>query len=240
MLNGRRILAVVPARGGSKGIPMKNLRELDGVPLVGHVGRLVQSLTWIDRAVVSTDSDEIAKVAAHWGLDAPFRRPADLSGDRIGDIPVLQHALAQIEMIDACRYDIVVMLQPTAPLRTARHVQETVEKLTQENCDAAWTVSPTDLKYHPLKQLRIDGGRLALWDPDGAAIIARQQLWPVYHRNGAAYALTRRCLMEIGTLLGERAAAVIIDEPMISVDTEDDLRRAEEEMARRKGPGRGN
>ena len=86
MLDDRRILAIVPARGGSKGVPLKNIREINGAPLVGLVGQVVQEVAMIDRAVVSTDHEDIARVAESFGLEAPFRRPEDLSGDRIGDL----------------------------------------------------------------------------------------------------------------------------------------------------------
>lgn len=224
----KKVLVVVPARGGSKGIPLKNLREIAGTSLIKHVGQLVRELSWIDRAVVSTDHENIARAAENAGLAAPFQRPDELSGDRIGDIPVLQHALCATEKIDGCKYDVIVMLQPTSPLRRAEHVVATVKKLVAENFDAVWTVSPTDLKYHPLKQLVLnDQGELGLWDPRGNDIVARQQLGAVYHRNGAAYALTRSCLLEQSSLLGARSSAVVIDEPMLSIDTESDLALAE-------------
>ena len=124
MRSGKRILIVVPARGGSKGVALKNLRPVARVPLVARVGQLVGGLPWIDRAVVSTDHDEIAAVAEQSGLAAPFRRPAELSGDRIGDVEVLVHALESCELHDATSDGVVVMLQPTWPLRTAQHVEQ--------------------------------------------------------------------------------------------------------------------
>lgn len=234
MRGGRRILGVVPARGGSKGVHLKNLRPVAGRPLVAIVGDLIGELGWFDRAVVSTDHDEIATVAKASGLDAPFRRPDSLSGDRIGDIDVLAHALSASEADDGSRYDVIVMLQPTSPLRTAAQVAATVDKLVEEALDAVWTVSPTDLKYHPSKQLILDDGRLGYWDPDGDKVIARQQLAPVYHRNGAVYALTRECLLEQNTLLGRRSGAVIIEHPMVSIDTLEDFDRVEAELASRR------
>jgi CMP-N-acetylneuraminic acid synthetase len=93
MLADKRVLAVVPARGGSKGVRLKNIHPLAGVPLLTHTARLLEEQTWVDRRVVSTDSDAIADVAARNHLGAPFRRPESLSGDRIGDFEVLEHAL---------------------------------------------------------------------------------------------------------------------------------------------------
>jgi CMP-N-acetylneuraminic acid synthetase len=229
-----RILVVVPARGGSRGVPRKNLRAVAGVPLVARVGLLVAELDFVDRAVVSTDDEEIAAVAEASGLAAPFRRPAALSGDRVGDLDVLTHALETCERMDGDRYDVVVMLQPTSPLRRPEHVSAVVEKLVRGGWDAVWTLSPTDLKYHPRKQLRLDGDRLDFFDPAGATVIARQQLEPVYHRNGAAYAISRECLLSQKSILGKNASAVIVREPMWSIDSEQDFEAVETALRARE------
>jgi CMP-N-acetylneuraminic acid synthetase len=227
MIDGRRILAVVPARGGSKGINLKNLRKIGGIPMVARVGMVVKQIEFIDRAVVSTDHEEIAKVARESGLAVPFFRPPKLSGDIISDLEVLTHAHRTMEEIDNCQYDIIVMLQPTSPLRTARHVVDTINKLIEGNYDAVWTVSETDSKAHPLKQLTLLDGKLDYYDSDGGKIVARQQLKKVYHRNGAAYTITRDCLYKKKSIKGEKTSAVVIDEPMISIDTELDIQFAE-------------
>ncbi len=238
MFQQQSVLAVVPARGGSKGVPLKNIHPLLGRPLVAHVGELVSQLPWLDKAVVSTDHPAIAAAAAAAGLEVPFTRPPELSGDRIGDWDVLAHALQEVERLDRRTYDVVVMLQPTSPLRTPELVTATVRKLVDEQWDAVWTVSPTDLKYHPLKQLCVAGdGGMQLYDPSGRGIIARQQLTPVFHRNGAAYAFSRRCLMEMHTIMPERLAAVVVTATMISIDEEDDFLRVARVMAPAKGAG---
>ena len=233
MIGGRRILAVVPARGGSKGIKLKNLRTVGGLSLVAHAARCAAAVDEIDARVVSTDHDAIAAEAEAHGLAAPFRRPPDLSGDRIGDWDVLHHALLTCEAQDGVTYDIVVMLQPTSPLRTPDHVRQTLRHLVSEGHDAVWTVSPTDLKYHPLKQLSLTEGRLGFFDDRGAGIIARQQLIPVYHRNGVAYAITRDCLLTHKAIIGPNAGAVVIEGAHVSIDTEDDIAAVEVELTRR-------
>lgn len=227
MIGTHRILAVCPARGGSKGIPLKNLAPFLGIPLVARVGQLVEEIPIIDRAVVSTDHPEIADIAKKSGLDAPFLRPPDLSGDRISDAPVLIHALKEMERRDAVRYDIVVMLQPTSPLRRPEHVIRAIEMLVNEQWDAVWTVSETDSKGHPLKQLTVHAGALDYYDPAGNQIIARQQLTPLYHRNGVAYVLTRSCLLNKNTIWGTRTGALVLQEHLLSIDTMWDLQLAE-------------
>jgi len=224
MLQNRRILVVVPARGGSKGIKFKNIQPVNGVPLVSLVGQIVKDIPFIDCTVVSTDSTRIAAVAEKSGLSVPFFRPNELSGDIIGDLDVLTHALVSIEEIEAVQFDIIVMLQPTCPMRKPEHVIETIEKLIDGNYDAVWTVSETDSKSHPLKQLTIKDGKLEYYDDAGKAIIARQQLEPVYHRNGAAYAITRDCILQKKSIKGDRSGAVIITDQLVNIDTEFDLR----------------
>ena len=232
MIGSNRILVVVPARGGSKGVPLKNLRPVLGMPMVARVGKVVQALPAIDRAVVSTDHDEIARVAEAAGLAAPFRRPPELSGDRIGDWDVLVHALNESERWDGMTYDIIVMLQPTSPLRRPEHVQAAIEMLFEGGWDAVWTLSETDSKEHPLKQLTVTAGEMDFYDPAGKAIIARQQLKPVYHRNGIAYAITRECLLDQRQIKGRRTGGLILEGHFVSIDTEWDIALAEYIMRR--------
>ncbi len=225
MLNGKRVLAVVPARGGSKGIKLKNLRKIAGKSLIAHVGEVLKNLPFIDRKIVSTDHIGIADEAELSGISAPFFRPEEISGDRISDYQVLNHALLQMEEIDNTQYDVVVMLQPTSPLRTPDQVLATVEKLVKEDLDSVWTVSPTDLKYHPLKQLVIsdNNGLMDYFDDKGPTIIARQQLSTTYHRNGVSYAISRNCLLREKSIFGAKCGAVVINSQQVSIDTEEDI-----------------
>lgn len=234
MIAGKSILVVVPARGGSKGVKLKNIHPLLGIPLIAHLGSIVRGLPCLDRWIVSTDHPRIVEAAQAVGIEAPFTRPELLSGDRVGDLEVLAHALESAEQVDGRRYDVIVMLQPTSPLRTTAHVEATVRKLIEGTWDAVWTVSPTDMKYHPMKQLAIaEDGAMNYFDPEGAKIIARQQLKPVYHRNGAAYAFTRQCLLEQRTIRGARTGVIVIDEPMVSIDTLEDFVRVEAALRER-------
>ena len=228
MYKGKSILVVVPARGGSKGVKLKNIRLLNGLPLVGIVGNVIKELDYIDMALCSTDHKQIAQVAREYGLKVPFFRTEKLSGDRIGDFDVLNEALFKIEEIEKKEYDIVVMLQPTSPSRTSKNITDTIDKLIEGNYDSVWTVSETDTKGHPLKQFTINqSDMLEYYDAKGESIIARQQLTPVYHRNGVAYAITRDCLVKQKTIYGEKSSALIIEGYMANIDTELDFKLAE-------------
>ena len=227
MIGDKRILVVVPARGGSKGVKLKNIRPINGIPLVALVGRLVNQLPYVDRAVVSTDHPKIAEIAKESGLDVPFLRPQELSGDIVADGPVLHHALLACEKIDKQQYDVVVMLQPTSPFRKPSHVTAAVNKLIEGGYDAVWTVSESDSKAHPLKQLVIENDRLDYYDPAGAAIIARQQLKPVYHRKGVAYVMTRELIADKKAIKGAKTSCVVIEDMLVNIDTELDFKLAE-------------
>jgi CMP-N-acetylneuraminic acid synthetase len=218
----------VPARGGSKGVKLKNIRPLNGIPLVALVGRIVKQLDYIDRAVVSTDHPDIARVARESGLDVPFMRPESISGDMVSDWDVLYHALMATEEDDGETYDIIIMLQPTSPFREPEHVTATVKKLIEGNFDSVWTISETDSKSHPSKQLILNGEIVEYYDPEnGPKIVARQQLSPVYHVNGLAYAFNRECLVNQKTRKGKKTSAVVIKKTIVNIDTEFDFELAE-------------
>ena len=227
MISNKQVLAVVPARGGSKGIIKKNLRTINGKPLVAMVGDVIRKVPFIDKAIVSTDTEEIASIAQENGLEAPFLRPPNLSGDQVSDWEVLNHALLEIERIDKTVFDIIIMLQPTSPLRRCEHIVEAVNMLEEGNWDSVWSVSETEPKNHPLKQLCLNGDEMNYYDVRAKDIIARQQLFPLYQRNGIVYAMTRDCIIDQKTIKGRRAGGLILEGHFVSIDTEWDLELSE-------------
>lgn len=232
MLNGHSVLAIIPARGGSKGIPRKNIYPVLGKPLLSYATELMTTLSWVDLTSVSTDSQEIANVALEVrDIDIAWR-PEVLSGDRIGDGDVLQHALKDVELRHERRFDLVLMIQPTSPLRTAEHVEACTKKLIGGSWDAVWSVSETDLSYHPLKQLTLEEGHLGYFDDRGQSIVARQQLRPVFHRNGVCYAFRRDFLLDAGSIWSPgKTTAVIVPGAHVSIDTVEDVAQVERIMA---------
>ncbi len=237
MFNGSRVLAIIPARGGSKGIPKKNIAPVAGKPLISYTTELTQDLPWLDSTVVSTDSQEIAETATQTpGVDIVWR-PKELSGDRIGDHPVLRHALSAQEEQTGERYDIVLMLQPTSPLRTVDNVEGCVTTLQNGNWDAVWSVSETELTYHPRKQLALSPqANLSFVIPGGHEIVARQELESVFHRNGVCYAFTRDFLVDSKSTYSEaKTSAVITSGAHISIDTPEDLAAVEKIILDRGG-----
>ena len=234
MRAGNRVLAVIPARGGSKGIPRKNITPVAGRPLICHTTDFLPTLPWIDLAVVSTDDPDIAKTAQRAGTAQIVQRPADLSGDQVGDLPVLAHALDECESQSTEPFDLVLMLQPTSPLRTPQDVEKCIDKLITEAREAVWTVSPTDSSYHPEKQVKLAGdGAVSFFIESGSGIVARQQLQPAYHRNGACYAFTANFIRTGNSVFApDNTAAIVCSSPQISIDTEEDIHSVEIELLR--------
>ena len=222
MIKGKKILAIIPARGGSKRLPRKNIIDLNGKPLIAWSIEAGLNSKYVDRVIVSTDDIEIAKISEKWGADIPFIRPKELATDIATTVDVIMHALINVEGGKEV-YDYIMLLQPTSPLRTSEHVSNTIKMLVNGDWDAVWTVSETDSKSHPLKQLNVNNNRLDYYDDNGKNIVARQQLSTVYHKNGIAYAITRDCILHKKSIKGNKTGAYIIHGNHISIDTEWDL-----------------
>ncbi len=218
MLDGKRILAVVPARGGSKGIPNKNMQLLAGVSLIGWAGRTLTKVPFLDRRILSTDSPEYAQEGRQYGLEVPFLRPPHLSTDTASAIEVVQHALSSLEPVSGEVFDIVLIIEPTSPLRLPSDVEQAVRVLLTTGADSVVTVSPVPAKFHPLKALKIVEEQLDFYVDTGRTITVRQHLDKLYWRNGVCYALTRACIMERGAILGGHCVPMVVDHSVVNID----------------------
>jgi CMP-N,N'-diacetyllegionaminic acid synthase len=182
-----RVLAVIPARGGSKGFPGKNVADLAGIPLIGHSIAAARMMPWVTRCVVSTDDPEIALVAERLGGDVPFRRPAELAADDTPMARVLTHALAIVEK-DETPYDYLLLLDPTSPARDPEQVRAALSQLvSRPDWDGVVSVSPPD--FHPLwvGVAPSANGTLHRYFDQGAGTSSRQQLDRFLRINGTFY-----------------------------------------------------
>ena len=177
----------------------------------------------IDLAICSTDHKDIANEAIKHGLEVPFVRPKNLSGDTISDIDVLKHALNFCENKYETIYDIILMLQPTSPFRTSKHLNDAIKIFIDKNADSVWSVSKTDSKAHPDKQLKISNGSLNFYNNNGDKIVYRQQLSDLYHRNGVVYVISRNTILKHNSIRGNKSYPYVINEFMPNIDTEFDL-----------------
>ncbi len=228
MYRNKNILAVVPARGGSKGVPFKNVHILAGKPLIYWTLELLQELDELIKTFVSTDSKKIKEIVEKIGFKPEVMRPDNISGDYAKDFEVIEHALNEMEKIDNKKYDIILMLQPTSPLRKREQIIEILDLIIDNNYDSVWTVSPTDLKFHPVKQLKIEKGLLKYVMNEGYRLPTRQSLYNTYYVNGLAYAFSRDCIIKQKSRIGKKTAPFIIKEKVINIDTLEDFKKAEE------------
>jgi CMP-N-acetylneuraminic acid synthetase len=230
------VLAVIPARGGSKGVPRKNMQTVGGVSLVGRAVHLAVSLPWIDHTVVSTEDAEIRAEAVCHGAAAPFVRPRELAGDAVSSEDVWRHAWLAAEDHYKTRFDISLLLEPTSPLRIEADLSATVAALTEGGHATAATVCRSPAHFTPHKALTLDGdGRLGFHMHNGAAFSRRQAIpGAVYHRNGLCYGATRAAVVGRGEIIGADCAAVVVDRPVVNIDDGFELELAEWLLARQQ------
>ena len=222
------ILAVIPARGGSKGIPRKNLCQVAGTSLVGHAVNTARSVSWIDQIIVSTDDKEIAEEARKFGADVPFMRPSELAGDNAGSADMWKHAWLESEACFNVQFDISILLEPTSPLRRPDDIIKTVDALLDSDTDAAATVSRAPAHFTPHKCLTVDeSGIIGFYHSKGRQYSLRQKIPAYYYRNGICYALKRQPLIEKGTIIEKNCVAVVIERPVVNIDDAHELAYAE-------------
>jgi len=227
-----KVLAVIPARGGSKGIRNKNIIPLQGKPLIVYTLEAACSAILLSRCIVSTDAHDIIAVCRSHGADVPFVRPAELAGDETPTLPVLFHALEQLGEA----YDAVMILQPTSPLRTGADIDAAIQLLVDnEAADSVISVVPVG-DTHPARMKRIEQGYLL--DPEFAEEQEgqrRQDLPELYLRNGAVYLTRTRVLLDQYSFKGRNSLAYVMpEERSVNIDSEMDLLLASVIMDRKE------
>ncbi|NPV86546.1 MAG: acylneuraminate cytidylyltransferase [Anaerolineae bacterium] len=218
----KEVLAVIPARGGSKGIPRKNIRSFAGYPLIAYSIAAGLKSSLVTRTIVSTDDEEIAAVARQYGAEVPFLRPLELAQDHTLDLPVFRHALSWLEQNEGYCPDVVVQLRPTSPLRPPTCVDDAVRLLLDNpQADSVRGVVPAG--QNPHKMWRVDAvtGRMTpLLSVEGVAEpynAPRQTLPPVYWQTGHIDAIRPSVILEQNSMSGTHILALMID-PRYTVD----------------------
>ena len=227
------VLAIVPARGGSKGVPDKNVKPLCGRPLLDYAARAARESGVIDRTILSTDSEEVASVGRAVGLEVPFLRPPELATDDAPMLPVVQHA---IRALDAAgwRAELIVLLQPTSPLRRPEHVHAAVSMLRDTNADSVVTVIEVPRHLSPDYVMKIEDGLLKPFLSEGTRVARRQDARPAYSRDGTVYACWRRTIDRFNSIYGDDCRPLVIDAAeSLSIDSPADWDAAERRLAGR-------
>lgn len=229
------VLGLVPARGGSKGIPDKNLRDLAGRPLLDYVAEAAAASGVVDRLVLSTDSPAIAALGRRLGIDVPFERPAELASDEAPMLPVIQHAVRTLEAA-GWPVEIVVLLQPTSPLRTGAQIRAAVTTLRESGGDSVVSVQRVPLHLSPDYVLRLEDERLVPFLAEGSRVTRRQDVRPAYYRDGTVYCTRRDVVMNEGSIYGMRCLPLVLEPgSTITIDTPEDWNAAEAALAARGG-----
>lgn len=223
-----KILGLIPARGGSKGIPGKNIKSLQGKPLLAYTFESAKESLLLSKIILSSDDQEIIRVASEIGLEAPFVRPSILSTDSSPTLPVILHALDFLEDIGEY-YDAVCLLQTTNPFRRKGLIDESIRVFSETRADALISVLPVPHEFNPHWVFEPkSNGLLSIATGESQIISRRQDLPPAYFRDGAIYLTKTSVLKEKKSLYGESLAFIVGDaERYVNLDTPKDWAHAE-------------
>lgn len=219
MINGNKIIAIIPARGGSKGLHRKNVRLLGGKPLIAWTIEAAHASRYLDRVILSSDDDEIISVAAEYKCEIPFKRNSNLATDDTPSIEVVIDALKHCP-----GYEWVVLLQPTSPMRTSEDIDRTIEQLVTLNAPACVTVCETEQSPYWMFALETEARLLPIIPVSNFS--RRQDMPPTYALNGAVYVARTDWLLSERTFISTDTVAYIMpSERSIDIDTEEDLHK---------------
>ena len=224
------ILAIVPARGGSKGIPRKNIKLLNSKPLLAHTADAALDSRFITRRILSTEDLEISKIGADYGLEVPFMRPSGLSGDFSSSLEVFQFTLNELEASEGYVPDLVVILQPTSPLRTSTHIDEAIEQYLNADADSLVSIMKIPHNMSPFSAMKKDDyGYLHSLVATNELQNQRQNKPIYFARNGAAiYITTPRNIVTNNSLFGKKIVGYEMSKlDSIDIDDEEDWSIAE-------------
>ncbi|MEK7067231.1 MAG: acylneuraminate cytidylyltransferase family protein [Patescibacteria group bacterium] len=232
-----KFLGIITARGGSKGIPGKNIKKLGGKPLIAYTIETALKSGVFDRVILSTDDRKIAEVGRRYGAEVPFMRPKELAKDDTATLPVLLHAVSYLKEIENYSADYIMILQPTSPFRQPFHIQEAVKLLKRSGADSVLGVSEIPEQFNPDRTMKIDkNGWLTLWSgrPVRKRISRRQDLPNAFWNTCALYLFKTKFLFDQkeSNFFGKNVKPYIMDKKYaLDINTMDDWRMAEKVVA---------
>jgi len=227
-----KVLGLIPARGGSKGVPRKNIRLLQGKPLLAYTAESALQAKTLARVILSTEDEEIAEIGRNCGLDVPFMRPFELAQDSTPSLMVVRHALLALKE-QGENFEAVCLLQPTNPLRRAKDIDDCVELFIRTRADSVISVLPVPHEYNPKWVFwQDDGGRMSLSTGDAEIIPRRQDLPRAFHRDGTVYVTQSEIIFNRQSLYGDNVQGFEMSpEFSVNIDTEEDWRAIEKRLA---------
>jgi len=210
-----KTLAIIPARGGSKGVPLKNIKKLSGKPLIEYTITTALKSKKINKIIVSTDNEKIAKISKSLGVEVPFLRPKKISSDSSPTIDLVKHVIKKLEK-DEFIPDIITILQPTSPFRTSQMIDKSINLLRQS--DATSVISVEKMKKHPYSSFWLYNKYLKSFRKDSSKFHQRQLLPELFSPTGAIYTFWASTLIKYNSLYGPRIKPMIIDDEIINLD----------------------
>lgn len=228
-----KILGIIPARGGSKGIPRKNIKALGGKPVIGYTIASVLESKLLTKYILSSDAEEIIKTGKQLGVEAPFIRPPKLAKDDTPSIDVVKHALSFFNE-GKIHFDAVCILQPTTPFRRDGLIDDAIKKFESGSYDSLVSVREVPHEYNPHWVFEEKDGRLEIATGEKEIISRRQELPKAYHRDGAIYLTKTEVILDSNSILGNKIGFIdTTDHDYVNLDSMEDWKKAEEILKKR-------
>lgn len=218
-----QILAIIPSRGGSKGVEMKNIRKLAGKPLIEYSIIVAKKSKFIDRIIVSTDDQEIVKISESLGAEVPFIRPKQFASDSSSNTEVVKHTLNFFKKKESYIPDIILLLQPTSPFRTTKMIDDSIKLLKKSNATSVLSVK--EIKTHPYASFKYNGKFLRPFKSNFQRYRKRQERPPLYYPTGSIYTFWYDTFKRYASILGPRIKPMLVkdDYAFIDIDTSFDF-----------------
>lgn len=221
-----KVLGIIPARGGSKGIPGKNVKNLAGRPLLAYTFESAVNSKLLSKVILSSDSEEIINVAKDLGIEVPFKRPSDLALDETPAIDVVRHAVEHFQS-QGEEFDAVCLLQPTSPIRGKDLIDSAIDRSISSDFDSVISVRVVPDEFNPHWCFEEEDGKLKIATGEKKIIPRRQELPTAFYRDGAVYIVKVEVLMEQNSLYGEKIGFVLSSGPHVNLDVPSDWEEAE-------------
>lgn len=223
------VFAIVTARGGSKGIPNKNLKQINGYSLIAHAALTITSIDIFDYAMISSDCKAMLDEGLKYGLDVPFIRPNFLASDDSTSLDVWNYCWKNLEVQHNKTYDVSVLIEPTSPMRCSKDITDAIDLMISSNADSCATVSLTPAHFSPEKTFTLNHKKLKSFSDNPQTI--RQKIPSYYHRNGLCYVATRKQILEKMQIIDNSTIASITSRHVVNIDDYNDLELARHYMS---------
>ena len=221
------VLAIIPARSGSKGIKNKNIKKINNITLIERAYIVAKKSKIFDKIIISTDSPKYQNLMKKKNIDIFSLRSKKNSSDKSTDLQLLKYEIKKNEKIFKKKLSIIALLQPTSPMRNINDLKKCFQKIKKKKLDAVWTLSKIDKKFNPIKLLKIQKDKFDYYDNFGKNFVGRQLLNQYYIRNGIAYFFSRKSIVKLNTILPKKNGYIIINRKIVNIDDAQDLRNAQ-------------